>query len=389
MLDSEEYRAAESAAKAQLPSWWVAQTHHVDHFEREGFPVRPRCFSEIGQLLDTMQENRFSKFMAEIDGLSTADDALLKNAVRRCIEFQLIHFPRREPILPLSTMIASLVLYKKLVSTEGERIKLLEVGPGCGYLSFFTYQDLKFREYTQIEAAESFYILQNRINNFLYGSSFVEFAHQYVNSDFSFTRRSDFEVAQTIKQDLLRNTRCSHFPWWMLGVIASRQEYYDVVTSNANLNEFRPDALKDYLTVFRKCMKDSGLFMVQCTGFPAHGDLSTLYDQLFNFGFRPLFVAESGLVAKNSEAGRIIFGKKMEKSFMLNNLIMVQEGHPLFSTVNKREYFRNGFSVDHPMLHAIYRLNKEGRHISQDQYAEEIIGELVNDDRTLVNRTKN
>ena len=50
MLEPEIYRASERLAKAQLPTWWLAQTHNVDHFERTGFPVRISSIRETGQL---------------------------------------------------------------------------------------------------------------------------------------------------------------------------------------------------------------------------------------------------------------------------------------------------------------------------------------------------
>ena len=50
MLEPEVYRRNERLAKARLPTWRVAQTHNVDHFERVGFPVRIASIGEVGQL---------------------------------------------------------------------------------------------------------------------------------------------------------------------------------------------------------------------------------------------------------------------------------------------------------------------------------------------------
>ena len=55
MLEPEIYRISERLAKAQMPTWRLAQTHAVDHFEKTGFPVRVSSLREVGQLLDTPQ----------------------------------------------------------------------------------------------------------------------------------------------------------------------------------------------------------------------------------------------------------------------------------------------------------------------------------------------
>ncbi len=353
MLDISEYRYAEAAAKAQIRSWWIAQTHHVDHFEKSGFPVRPSHFFEIGQLLDTMQENRFALFMSELGGLSDTDVELTLAALARCIEFQLVHFPRRKPVLPIATMISCLALYKKIMSACASPA-ILEVGPGCGYLSFFLGQEPMLKEYTQVEAAESFYLLQNRVNSHCFGSGFVDFAHQFERADYSFTSRTDFERGVALDDADLRRVKCTHFPWWMLGLLHSRAAKYDIVTSNANLNEFSRPALRDYLSIFRNVLKKDGLFLVQCTGFPAQGSLDDLFDHLFGFGFAPLFVALVGGVEAGSAASRLVF-RDTTKQFALNNLVLVQEGHPWFARACDRRNYANGFAVEWDVLGAMFR----------------------------------
>ncbi|MCP6726327.1 hypothetical protein NL526_30170, partial [Klebsiella pneumoniae] len=74
--------------------------------------------------------------------------------------------------------------------------------------------------------------------------------------------------------------RCFHYPWWTLGTLHERVGRYDVVTSNANLNEFTRNALYEYLTIFSRVMKDDGIFLIQCTGFPAHGSTEDLMEVL-------------------------------------------------------------------------------------------------------------
>ena len=376
MLESSEYRLSESAAKAQTRSWWVAQTHHVDHFEKSGFPVRPAYFFEIGQLLDTMQENRFPLFQNELAGFSEADLEMLIAALTQSVEFQLVHFPRRAPILPLSTMASSLALYRKITGACAEPAAL-EVGPGCGYLSFFLAQDARWKEYSQAEAAESFYILQNRVNSYCFGSGFLDLAHQFERCDYSFTSRSDFEQGASLDAADLRRLKSIHYPWWTLGLLHDKTSHYDVVTSNANLNEFSRPALRDYLSIFRSVLKPNGYFIVQCTGLTAHGSLEDLFDHLFQYGFAPIFSVLAGKVDQNSKAGRLVFEGK-SKEFALNNIVMVPEGHPLFAANHHRENFKNGFACDADILKRIYCDEAPRKRVSESDVRNEVANALAN-----------
>jgi hypothetical protein len=150
---------------------------------------------------------------------------------------------------------------------------------------------------------------------------------------------------------IARHVKCSHFPWWMLGLLYERGPVYDVVTSNANLNEFSRPALKDYLSIFRRVLKPEGVFIVQCTGFTAHGTLEDLFDHLHDHGFAPVLVALAGRVA--GPAARMVFRDK-PKEFALNNLLLVREGHSLFRECNDRRNFANGFAIDAELLRRIY-----------------------------------
>src|SRR5215470_12041239 len=118
MLEPEIYRRNERLAKAQLPTWRVAQTHNVDHFEKAGFPVRISSIREVGQLLDTMQENRFEKYMRELGGLTEGEYDLIIKACRDAVVMQLTYLPTRRPILPLSTLLSSFTLYKKFLGID-------------------------------------------------------------------------------------------------------------------------------------------------------------------------------------------------------------------------------------------------------------------------------
>lgn len=379
MIEIQDYRLSERAARSVISSWWLAETHVVDHFARVGFPVRIESIHEVGQLLDTMQEKRFERFLAELGGLSVEDSEKYLWALTEAVRFQLAHLQKRRPIVPFSTMISSLALYKKIVGFKADVESVLEVGPGCGYLSFFICRHGSLKRYDQVEACESFYLLQSMINSFLFAHEFQELAISSVKDD-SIIVRDDVELPFIIGNESTPAPRSVHFPWWRLKSIAANNLRYDVVTSNANLNEFTKNALHDYLTIFHKVMKDDGIFLVQCTGFPAHGTLDTLFDELYKFRFAPLFC---GLAVENipsrrpSPTSSFVGCGGDKKLFVLNNLVMVKEGHPLFASAYDRHNYRHGYAAAFSRLSAIYANNTNGKQYTRQDLLSSVLTQLA------------
>ena len=288
MLEISDYRLGEQLGRSTISNWRIAETHLVDHFIRVGFPVRIESRHEVGQLLDTMQEKRFERFMTELGGLTAAEADSLTDALVSSVKFQMAHLPRRKPCVPFSTMISSLTLYKKIVGFKPDVESVLEVGPGCGYLSYFLAEHETLKDYSQVEACESFYVLQSMVNSYLFGHEFCDLAVTAA-ADRALHIHRDLEQPVVLTDEEVPAYRCFHYPWWTLGMLHEGIGKYDVVTSNANLNEFTRNALYEYLTIFSRVMKDDGIFLIQCTGFPAHGSTEDLMEVLHKFGFASLF----------------------------------------------------------------------------------------------------
>lgn len=371
MLEIAEYRASERHARSVMASWLTGETHQVDHFARSGFPVRIESLHEVGQLLDTMQEGRFALFQNEMRGLTTDDHDRLCDALATAVRFQMAHLPKRRPIVPISTMISSLALFRKITGFKPDVGSVLEVGPGCGYLSYFLAGLPSLRDYSQVEACESFYLLQSLLNGFLFRDGFCELAIAGA-VDLTLNLRRDVEAPVMLADAELPGQRCFHFPWWTLGALHDGSRRYDVVTSNANLNEFTRNALNDYLSIFKRVLKPDGLFIVQCTGFPAHGSTEDLFGVLHEAGFAPLFCGLAHDVAPQYAGGpgptetyrQLGFE---DKSFALNNLLMVTRDHPLYEQAHRREHFRHGHAVPFAPLASIYHDRGERRRYVKDE----------------------
>ena len=389
MLEPEVYRRNERLAKARLPTWRVAQTHNVDHFERVGFPVRIASIGEVGQLLDTMQENRFEKYMRELGGLTESEYALLIEVCRDAVLFQSTYLPYREPILPVSTLLSSFVLYKKFLGVDANFRSVLEIGPGCGYLSFFLRRHGSLQNYSQIEACESLYILQNLVNVHCFGPRFEERAFLPKEAPaldyFSppETRPAYTEMSPTVRLGQ-RPALCSHYPWWRIGELVTRDVRFQVVTSNANLLEFNAPALDDYLTLLHQVLEPAGAFVVQCTGFTASGTLESLIDKLWEKGFATLmFVLDKPIAAPQAAGPSSLLSHLKGQAtgsttFAVNNCLFVKAGHPLFEKYRERTNCHSHFVGNEPLVNDVFFARPPDRRMySMQKFVEDVEKSLV------------
>jgi hypothetical protein len=366
MLEPATYRISERLAKTQLPTWRLAQTHHVEHFEKTGFPVRVSSLGELGQLLDTMHENRFDIFMEELGGLTESEYALLIKACRDAVLFQLTFFSKRQPIVPLSTLLSVFTLLRKFLAVDANFRSVIEIGPGCGYLPFFLRHHSALRNYSQIEACESFYLLQHLVGLHCFGPRFDERA--LMPGDASVLDWYSPAEARPVYTEISRAVRlnrkrplCSHYPWWRIGEVARREEKFQIATSNANLNEFSATALEDYLTLLREVLAPDGVFIVQCTGLEANGTLASLIDRLYEKGFATLMFVRAGKRVAPAGVLARLTGENDSRVFAVNNCMFVRAGHPLFEKYRDRPNPHANVVANEALVHDVFFAQPTGR----------------------------
>ncbi len=255
MIDPVHYRRSETLARQFAQTWRVEQAHHPHIFTYTGQPIRVESISDLRQLVDTMQEGRFDAYMRELGGLSEERLEELVKALTSWAHWFSRTFDIKTFSLPMSTMIAHQAIYHKVSGVRHEDI--LEIGPGCGYLSFFLCQEPDLRSYTQIETCESFYLLQALVNDHCFPGRTAQ--HAAIDSE-PFTDPPTGECV-TIASDPI----CHQIPWWQLD-LANYMRQFDVVTSNANITEFTETALVQYLKMIKDRLKPDGVLVVQCYG---------------------------------------------------------------------------------------------------------------------------
>jgi len=347
MLDANAYRASESNAKRVIADWRFSNVHDPYIFQNQGFPVRADSFLDLAQILDTMQEGRFDFYMKEIGGFTDEDTDVFVDACVDYINFYCSFFQRERVVVPLSTMIAHFVIYKKLLGFNPKFSRLLEIGPGCGYLSFFLRHHQPLTDYTQIESTESFYLLQSHINSHVFGPRFAEHAARqspdsqsiYVPS-LKWHNSVHYEEQKFV--DVKMQPVCHHYPWWRVGEVAGKK--YDLVTSNANLNEFSREALFQYLSLIRDVLADDGAIIAQCLG-GGSPTYDTIFANMKSAGFVPV-----GLVRLDNIPNRF---------FAVANAVFIGEKHPLYEQYAAAKPSFPMLDRNLDFLNKIYFMNEE------------------------------
>lgn len=323
-MEPRTYEISEQLAMQTLHNWRFAQAQAPHIFQTAGFPIRVDTTQDLYQLLDTMQEYRFERYMNELNGLKDGEIELLVDIlVDHCL-FQKSVFPARVPQLALATILAHFALFKKIEAT-GDFARTLELGPGCGYLSYFMKRYDGLEKFVQTESAQSFYVLQNKLLHHLFGPAF----HDHAYLDYANLKKTAIPTTKMVAQNTASNfgfnenqlgvdfvlpAVAEHYPWWQVGLMESHE--FDLVTSNANLQEFRPEALRIYLDLIHKTLKPEGLFLVQCLGSPVKMKLDELFQQICEANFAVVMMVPDGPSARG-------------KDFVVWNALFVRDGHPL------------------------------------------------------------
>ena len=307
--------------------------------------------------------------MNELGGLTEEEFASVVNACRDAVLFQLSYLPHWKAVLPISTLMSAYALFKKMKGINPQFQSVLEIGPGCGYVSFFLRNHGALANYSQIEACESFYILQNLVNHDCFGHRMDERASLSVDTpvvDYFVNNRPDMEFSPKMRLGKIPPL-ATHYPWWRIGEIVSQDRKFDIVTSNANLLEFNVPALDDYLTLMHKSLKPDGAFLVQCTGFTASGTVEQLLGKIHDKGFAPLMFVKEHEPASFPAGGKPslierLTGSRMDGlKFTTNNAIFVKAGHPLFDKYYDRKNYHTHFVAPEAVVSSAFFERPSGR----------------------------
>ena len=226
MLTIEQYRGAETAALQGLPNR-VAQIYVPIVFQQAGYPTRLASPADLTKFADVMQELRFvytvDYMLAQV---SDEELALLAKVVE--ITIAGLTGAGAQPIIPWNALLRALLNYRhiRFVAPKGGRI--LELGPGSGYLGLMLV--LGGFKYASTDVTEGFYLYQHHLMRTGLGQRFVDLAET---------------GASHLTEDLFDEYDAAHVPWWAYHCQQPREQSvtFDLVTCNHMLAEMAPLSL--------------------------------------------------------------------------------------------------------------------------------------------------
>ena len=378
MLDVGSYRLSENLARTYQPHFTYSQTHNLSAFKQYGFPITVENVDGLRQFVDAFHEGQFEELLVEQDGFTQEEWDLFSTAISQNIEMQSYLFPGRPQIIPYSSMLSTLLVYNKIMSMKDNVSTVLEVGPGSGALSFFLNQNESLRLYSQIEVCESLYLLQSAVNHHSFGQHAFEHAYSSVDKSDEFfggvvrppwTEHGD-EIDYFIKTT--PEIRCEHYPWWKIGKISEKKNFFDIITSNANFNEFSDTALHFYLRLFNDILKEDGAIIVQCPGADHQNRFADLVSTLTLHGFAIVTYAPEKLCINQNSNG------KESRKLVNGNLILVKKGHPFYqkyccNDFDASEYF---FASENFVSRMFFSFNPEKKWLSKNDLKEKMLSHL-------------
>jgi hypothetical protein len=369
MLDSQTYNQNQEIAKINIANWRKSNIHIPYYFQIQNFPIEINFSEGLTQLLDTMQEGRFDKYMNEIGGFTDEDLNIFINAFRKYFHFFVSTFHSKLVPLPFDTMMSHFVLYKKLLAYNNKFESLLEVGPGCGSLSFYLADHSYLKNYIQVESTQSFYLLQSLINKFLFKDKFNELAINSINNTINYPQFLDdnyfnspdlnyINFASSLNvtnyKSINNNFISTHIPWWKIGEAFNFS--FDLITSNANLNEFKLLALRYYLNLFNKTINKNGALICQCLGGGTdYISFDNLIEEIRRSKFAPV-----ALVGEHFS---------LSNKYAVVNGLFVSDAHDLYSKYKDIKIFEKSNFLN---LHNVGLCDKNLNHTRNLYFMDEI-----------------
>lgn len=268
-LSSQTYDAAESAARVGLSNRAI-QAFGPITFSDFKYPCHISNNSEILHYVDVMHETKEARYFKpelhqfsreERDRIIDVCDIVAHNTEKQ--------FGRR--IRPWMTPFAAMQMYRVISALEGvigHSARVLEIGPGSGYLGAFLIR--AGNTYTAMDNAQAFYLWQNNLFRWMVGTEFVELAVQ-----------ANARSAPA--------SRVTHMPWWeFAGLREGSPLSADIIVCDQALGEMSPMALRFLLRAGRRILGGTGpkFFVFLSPGAPHLSSARNLYSEFYDAGYR-------------------------------------------------------------------------------------------------------
>jgi len=211
------YHAAEQAGQRVIPNAAIA-AFSPEVFQLIGYPHRIFDAREMWRYHDVMQDGRLVENLRLIGHEMDGQLDIIRETAAVIMRFSEENFGFRSAGTDmLSRAVYQYSLIETVLSGVPKPWKILEVGPGCGYLGVML--GLSGHCYSALEASQAFWIYQNALFRFVFGPEYTDGLSDEGES------------------------RIRHLPWWGFCAESYKLPRLTACTANHMLAEMNASAL--------------------------------------------------------------------------------------------------------------------------------------------------
>lgn len=263
MLSIQEYNILEIDGRVKLSNRFI-RAFRPKLFENGGFPTTVKKEEELVRYIDSMHAYSFESHYHNLCGGITREEfSLLKQTTNDI--YNMTKEKYNANFLVKAPMIASICEKRIIEAALGDvkNKRVFEIGGGSGTLGCLLLEDNI--KYLATDVTQAFYLIQNRLFDYI----------------------TNGNMNELVNQELNRNSKCIHIPYWKLWEMRNNPIDIDLVVSNHALLEMSPNSLRFYLNFCKMAMQNSsdGLFVFQGGGWRIDQNLIDLIELFDEYGF--------------------------------------------------------------------------------------------------------
>ena len=280
----EKYNRAEREGRSTVPNRAI-EAFGLEVFGTLGYPFKINDSSELWRYHDVMQEGRFEANLRLISDYTDHEFELLTKTARQILSFSERHFPIRNS--GKHALTRSLYQYQLIMKNRPHDgpLKILEIGPGSGYLGMLLAND--GHQYFAMDAAQAFYLYQKKLWSDIYRDDYFDYSES---------------------NSITKPAKVVHIPWWRFANLSIPLPEIDIVTINHALTEMHENAVK---TIFARLYEmwgdnENKLVIAENLGYDFFKHKQLMFTTIRSLGF---FI-------KKPQPGLFIWRPNMSKSHL-------------------------------------------------------------------------
>ena len=221
----DKYNQAEREGRSTVSNRAI-EAFSLELWNTIGYPFKVNDESELWRYHDAMQDGRFEANLHLISNFTDHEYELLTKTAKQILRFSERQLPIRSS--GKHALTRALYQYQLIMKNRPhtEPLKILEIGPGSGYLGLLLAND--GHQYYAMDAAQAFYLYQKKLWSEVYGADYFDYSE-------SSSRPAHSKV--------------THIPWWRFANLSIALPEVDIVTINHALTEMHENSVK---TIFAR-----------------------------------------------------------------------------------------------------------------------------------------